>query len=84
MENDDVMQMVQANRACHPGGEKMWLASEKQIKWFEGRIAKALDAELAAKDRCKELEFQRRSWHVITAACCIAFSVVFFFIGMAI
>lgn len=84
MENDDVMQMVQANRACHPGGEKMWLASEKQILWLEDRVAKALDAELAAKDRCNELEFQRRSWHVITAACCGACSVLFFFVGLFI
>lgn len=84
MENEDVMKMVQDNRACHPGGEKMWLASERQIKLFEERIAKALDAELTAKDRVNELEFQRRSWHVITAALCIAFSVTFFFIGMII
>ena len=84
MENEEFIQMVHDNRTCHPGGEKMWLASEKQIKWFEDRIAKALDAETAAKDRCNELEFQRRSWHVITAACCIVFSVAFFFIGMAI
>lgn len=84
MENDDVMQMVQANRACHPGGEKMWLASEKQILWLEDRVAKALDAELAAKDRCNELEFQRRSWHVITAACCGACSALFFCIGLFI
>ena len=84
MENEEFIQMVHENRACHPGGEKMWLASEKQIQWFEDRIAKALDAELAAKDRCNELEFQRRSWHVITAACCVACSTLFFFIGLFI
>ena len=84
MENEEFIQMVHDNRTCHPGGEKMWLASEKQIKWFEERIAKALDAETAAKDRCNELEFQRRSWHVITAGCCVVSAVSFFLLGIMI
>lgn len=82
--NDDVMKMVQDNRACHPGGEKMWLASEQQILLFENKIARAIDAEKAATDRVNDLEFQRRSWHVITAGLCVTFAVVFFFIGLLV
>lgn len=84
MENEDVMKIVQDNRACHPGGEKMWLASETQIRWFEDRIEKALDAAKTATDRANDLELQRRSWHVITAALCITFAVTFFVIGLLV
>lgn len=84
MENEEVIQMVHSNRECHPGGEKMWLASEKQIMWFENRVAVAAEKEKLMQERVNELEFQRRSWHVITAVCCVVSSVVFFLLGIMI
>ena len=79
-----LIEMVRSNKNCHPGGERVVLASEGQFIDLIQDLASARKERNEAIARAYDAEANIRIWHVVTAAAAVSGSILGFLFGLAI
>ena len=83
-QDQGLIEMVRSNKNCHPGGERVVLASEGQCIDLIQDLASARKERNEAIHRAFQAEANLRIWHVVAAAATVGGSILGFLVGLAI